>query len=492
MEQIKLLSLIFMFALVGCHNMTIEKSLDSKLPALFITIPNEQLDSITYNRNYKTSAYALLLTSTGDTILEDSLEHIKTRGNSTIKAEKKAYSIKLKRKMRLLGLDKGKRFALLANAFDESHIRNAVALDLASEIGLLAPHYTYLSLYINSDYKGLYQITNKVEENPEFVKGSGFLIEQFRVSQDTFDVVLPRHSSKYERDSIKRLYGNIRCSIMDSTESIEGLSKMIDVHSFVRYYLLQEITHNMDAGVGSFYLYCTEDTLLHAGPAWDFDLSLCTGWQPYEWTKDEIIACAQIDSAGQMASGILLHYLWNNKRYKELVRKVYNEEISGICHSYLESGKMDSLIAVLQPEVEMDVVRNGKKGNDSKNYEAATNRVRLFLKQRIDFLDWYFGTRPNEKVCITYRDTWFGWWERTVQIWLPSNRPISVPKLIYEVPFNNSPIPFALYYSGTDSLVSSNDIITSDKALELKWRTPNWYEFQYRRIKKKLRSMNVL
>ena len=232
MRKTILLCLLFMMTIFGCKNRRFDNLPKSRLPSLYISISNEHLDSIIKNRKYKAPAHALLLSPEGDTILDDSLEHIKTRGNSTFKAEKKAYSIKFRKKRRFLGLDKGKRFALLANAFDESHIRNAVALDLASEIGVLAPRYSFLSLYINSDYKGLYQITNKVEDNPEFVNGSGFLIEKLGISQDTI-VILPRYSTRHEKDSIMLLYDKVKYAIIDSTESLENLSKRIDVSSFV-------------------------------------------------------------------------------------------------------------------------------------------------------------------------------------------------------------------------------------------------------------------
>ena len=60
-------------------------------------------------------------------------------------------------------MDKGRSFVLLSNEYDYSYIRNAIAFDLAHLIGLPAPQYTFLSLYVNGEYIGLYQMTNKVE-----------------------------------------------------------------------------------------------------------------------------------------------------------------------------------------------------------------------------------------------------------------------------------------------------------------------------------------
>ena len=160
--------LVIIVAITGCtRNEASKQSQGSILPSLYISLPTEQLDSILNDRDVEVPAEALLITADNDTLYEGSLSHIKTRGTTSFlrAEEKKPFTRNLPKKQSWLGLDKSEHFVLLANAFDESHIRNAIAFDLAHDIGLPAPHYTYLSLYINGEYKGLYQMTNKVEVN---------------------------------------------------------------------------------------------------------------------------------------------------------------------------------------------------------------------------------------------------------------------------------------------------------------------------------------
>ena len=160
------LFIIIIAFFVGClHKESREESIKSPLPSLYITILPSQFDSILNNRDYKAPADAIIVDANSDTLYDGPLKHIKTRGNSTWRNDKKPFSIKLYRSRKLLHLDKSKSFVLLANARDESHIRNAIAFNVSRAIDLPAPRYDYVSLYINNQYKGLYQMTNKVEIN---------------------------------------------------------------------------------------------------------------------------------------------------------------------------------------------------------------------------------------------------------------------------------------------------------------------------------------
>ena len=159
-----LLWALVVLSLVGCKHKESKKAHpESVLPSLFVTIQPEQLDSILNDREHEASAEALLLSNVGDTIYCGELTKIKTRGNFSFRMEKKPFTIKFPYKMRIFGLNKNRSFVLLANACDESHIRNAIGLDLARAMGIPASRYAYLKLYINNTYQGLYQITNKVE-----------------------------------------------------------------------------------------------------------------------------------------------------------------------------------------------------------------------------------------------------------------------------------------------------------------------------------------
>lgn len=82
---------------------------------------------------------------------------IKGRGNTTWSCPKKPYQIKLDKKVDLFGLGKLKKWVLLADWFDQSHLRNNVAFYVAQLLGM---QYSwdgeYINLYVDGKYIGLY------------------------------------------------------------------------------------------------------------------------------------------------------------------------------------------------------------------------------------------------------------------------------------------------------------------------------------------------
>lgn len=87
---------------------------------------------------------------------------IRGRGNSTWGMSKKPYKIRLDEKADLFGMGKSRHWILLANAFDASHLRNKLSYDLSARMGMTAIESTFVNLFINGDYMGLYQLTESV------------------------------------------------------------------------------------------------------------------------------------------------------------------------------------------------------------------------------------------------------------------------------------------------------------------------------------------
>ena len=100
---------IIVASISGCtRNEASKQPHRSVLPSLYINLPPEQLDSILNDRDQEFPAEALLITADNDTLYDDYLSHIKTRGNTTFKKSeaKKSFTIKLPKKRSWLGLDK--------------------------------------------------------------------------------------------------------------------------------------------------------------------------------------------------------------------------------------------------------------------------------------------------------------------------------------------------------------------------------------------------
>ena len=86
------------------------------------------------------------------------------RGNVTWGfADKKPYKIKFDKKQDILGMGKNKHWALLANRFDGSMLRNRLAMYIASRLGMeYTPKMLPVDLVIDGKYMGSYYLSELV------------------------------------------------------------------------------------------------------------------------------------------------------------------------------------------------------------------------------------------------------------------------------------------------------------------------------------------
>ena len=91
---------------------------------------------------------------------------VKGRGNTTWSSnpnDKNPYRLKFAKKVKPLGLPKGKNWVLLANKRTGSMLTNAFGMKAASLLGTVASnHIIPVDLYVNGTYKGSYNLTEKV------------------------------------------------------------------------------------------------------------------------------------------------------------------------------------------------------------------------------------------------------------------------------------------------------------------------------------------
>ena len=295
----------------------------SALPAVYITTESGSLTAIHADKSHKESGTIRIVEADGTVSYDGALKQIKGRGNTTWEYEKKPYNIKLEEKADLFGMGKSKDWCLLANFRDTSYVRNAMVFDYALEMGV--PNTTdtqSFDLYINGEYQGLYQMTEKMEvgdnrlevpdleelneiANPEKklsdfppvatenAKGvilpvtpaerDGFLLEldfperwaeevSGFVTTDGQHVVLksPEYASMEQVEYVRTLVQAFEDLLFAGDA---GYLNYIDLDSWAQLYLIEEIFEDVDCGLSSIYFYVMEGKL-YAGPLWDFDLTM--------------------------------------------------------------------------------------------------------------------------------------------------------------------------------------------------------------------------
>ena len=223
----------------------------------------------------------------GTVDVSDNQAFVKLRGNSTLKAEKKPVKIKFSSKVSVLGMDKGKKWNVLANAFDKTLMRNALCLELGTKMGLNYISQTgFVDLYYNNQLIGNYLITEPVEAGTGKVEidesGNDFLIELERERYESdvtyvqtknglrFAINEPEVPTDIQYKNIESYLLKVENAL--KTNRLSEYSKYIDVDSFINYYIVSEIFKAVDFNYSSTRFY-VKDNKMYAGPLWDVDLS---------------------------------------------------------------------------------------------------------------------------------------------------------------------------------------------------------------------------
>lgn len=233
---------------------------------------------------------------------------VKGRGNSSWKCSpKKSYTIKFDKKCSFLGMKKARSFALIANYFDKSLMRNALAYNMAKDLFTnleWTPDCVYTDLFINGVYQGVYLCveTPKINNdrinipnlenctNVEDFENFGWLIEANVRSDESFNYTTTKQLvfslkdpdgddiSEKLKECIKEKIQNIEDALysedFDDPESPNYWKNYLDEKSLIDWILLEEYAKNPDSNMySSCYMYFNpEDKKLHFGPVWDFDL----------------------------------------------------------------------------------------------------------------------------------------------------------------------------------------------------------------------------
>ena len=215
------------------------------------------------------------------------------RGNSTAidSIQKKAFTFKFEKKKEVLGMGKGKKWAMLANCFDPTLLRNYLVFDLAQEMGLpYTSEQRFAELWLDGEYRGCYTVYEPVQEGKDRVDidiesndGKKDFLLEYEASRTEADVTYItagglRFALKdpEEPDSEQTAYvADIMTDIANTLKSgdEEAIRAKIDVDSFAKFYLLNEYAKTADFGLSSVFFFY-KDGMLYAGPPWDYDLAL--------------------------------------------------------------------------------------------------------------------------------------------------------------------------------------------------------------------------
>ncbi len=162
----------------------------------------------------------------------------------------------------------------------------------------IQPDSRWVDLYLNGEYAGLYQLSERNEVHSERVdigQENSFLVSlelESRLEAQNYPYVLtrenqalrvhyPENPTKTELTRIESCLQSVENAILSEDgidpETGKHWTELIDLDSWVRKYLIEEVFGNGNAGAISqyFYLDGTEESgKLYAGPGWDYDVTM--------------------------------------------------------------------------------------------------------------------------------------------------------------------------------------------------------------------------
>lgn len=241
---------------------------------------------------------------------------IHIRGSSSKNFEKKSFSLETHDssgnsiKVPLLGMPGESDWVLSASYVDKTLLRNSLTYDIFGKMGHYSPRTKYVEVIVNNEYRGVYSFLEKLKRDNNRIDISkltatdnsypdvtgGYIIQIDRrnapgwnslMSGDSqtnshffYQYVYPKDSDITipQRDYIKSALDSFETAIASPTfaDPLFGYQKYIDVKSFIDFFIINELSKNVDAYRLSTYLYKDKSTKggkIHIGPVWDYDIA---------------------------------------------------------------------------------------------------------------------------------------------------------------------------------------------------------------------------
>ena len=350
----------------------------------------------------------------------------------------------------------GRDWILLANVMDPSHLRTFAPFYLGKLLKSMhfVPNSWFVHLYLDGEYRGVYQLVDERDAN--FGRGhlnldedptiSEYMIEfDMRVansdspvntywvqtSAGPFEIRFPSNftdeadnpHATYVEDFINR--ANEAISSGDSTET----AAIIDVESFVDFYLVQEFMKNIDIGFSSVFYQIRgvgDYRRLYAGPLWDFDLSSGSANNyPTYWAEDIDEPWGEWAAATNRWFRILLNTPWFREEVRNRWAAIRDDEVLEMLD------RVQYMAVTFENEFQRDDERWPSHGNYSWNSSTVANLTTAM--ENAEFLHWWFTERiewmnawleiPDARSVTVNEGSVSGYFEPSTTVEISANDP---------------------------------------------------------------------
>ncbi len=324
---------------------------------------------------------------------------IKGRGNSSFTMAKYSIKLKFESKQSLFGMPKDREWDLVANHRDKSMLRNYITYQLAHTLhDSYSPRNQFVEVFLNSQYMGVYMLVEHIKVSPQRVKiyedDSSYLFEKTfatatgdnLITTDMnfiYDICFPKNPSDQIKETLKshlNVFENFLQS--KSINNTDSLQNWIDIDDFIRYYWIQEFSHNADGAFRrSHFITWQKGLPMQMGPVWDFDIAY-----------------------GISSNGIISPRTWYVKKYGWYRLIFKNKQVKRMVDEYWQENRnhfedmldsIDQAWPKLTKAMQNEFKRWPVLENDSDwpfieaydSYEDAVNALKEWIKQRVKWVD---------------------------------------------------------------------------------------------------------
>ena len=369
----------------------------TNVPTVNINIENGQMvSSKDYYLNAEISIDgAGVFPSMGATAVQ-----IKGRGNSSWSSnpwDKNPYRLKFDKKQKPFGLSNAKSWVLLANKQKGSMLSNAIGMKAACLAETAAAnHMIPVELYINGDYRGSYNFTEKVgfagnsidlddETDAVLIELDTYYDETYKFHSDPYrlpvNIKEPDFSegeTQLTRDDIKGDFNHVMQQLKEGQE----IAELVDLEYLARYLLVNELIMNFELmHPKSTYLYKERvkgGSKYIFGPVWDLDWAY--GYElNYKYCVGE--EQANYYNRVNMEANQFMHDLryvspkLDRTYYKVWTRFMRNslDELIDFCADYYAYARSS-------------LEHNYQKWGDGNNYAVSATNAANWLRQRAEYI----------------------------------------------------------------------------------------------------------
>jgi hypothetical protein len=370
---------------------------------------------------------------------------IELRGSSSQFFPKKPYGFELHDEQGagvsfpLLGMPSEEDWILNATYDDKSLMRDALAYKLGRDLGRYAPRTRYCELIMNGEYQGVYLLVEKIKRDKERVDISklddteisgdnltgGYILKIDKATGNSgfgFNSTIPPLNRKYDQminfqyeypkfdqipveqmQYIKSYVRNFELVLKSSSYQDEknGYRKFIDINSFVDFFIINEVTKNVDGYRLSTYMHKDKDSKggkLTMGPIWDFNLGFgnadyCEGGYSTGWAYNFNSICGD--------DGMLVPFWWDrflsDRGFKDVLAVRWQDLRQGKFSTESVDHYIDSVYTVMNQGAQQrnfekwpilnEYVWPNYEWEQQQSYDLAVGWFKNWVNMRLDWLD---------------------------------------------------------------------------------------------------------